>query len=129
MLGRWLGLTPEQPALCLSPEALPKALPGWVAVGVREPWGRLGGRYAKNFTICPTQACTKPTTCEGSTATSTTLHGGRRHATPDTASGQGAHHGRARGGDDPALLLQAGASRAFSSTVVLTPVLQLLSEP
>jgi hypothetical protein len=33
-------------------------LPGWV--GVREPWGRLGGRYAKNVTICPTQACTTP---------------------------------------------------------------------
>ena len=33
-------------------------LPGWV--GVREPRGRLGGRYAKNVTICPTQACTKP---------------------------------------------------------------------
>ena len=27
------------------------ALPGWV--GVREPWGPLGGRYAKNVTICP----------------------------------------------------------------------------
>ena len=33
-------------------------LPGWV--GVREPRGRLGGRYAKNVTICPTQACTTP---------------------------------------------------------------------
>ena len=33
-------------------------LPGWV--GVREPWGRLGGRYAKNVTICPTLACTTP---------------------------------------------------------------------
>ena len=36
-------------------------LPGWV--GVREPWGGLGGRYAKNVTICPTQACTKPAVC------------------------------------------------------------------
>ena len=35
-------------------------LPGWV--GVREPRGRLGGRYAKNVTICPTQACTHCTT-------------------------------------------------------------------
>ena len=35
-------------------------LPGWV--GVREPRGRLGGRYAKNVTICPTQACTTPKT-------------------------------------------------------------------
>ena len=35
-------------------------LPGWV--GVREPRGRLGGRYAKNVTICPTQACTTPGT-------------------------------------------------------------------
>ena len=34
-------------------------LPGWV--GVREPWGRLGGRYAKNVTICPTLDCTTPT--------------------------------------------------------------------
>ena len=33
-------------------------LPGWV--GVREPRGRLGGLYAKNVTICPTQACTTP---------------------------------------------------------------------
>ena len=33
-------------------------LPGWV--GVREPRGRLGGLYAKNVTICPTQGCTKP---------------------------------------------------------------------
>jgi hypothetical protein len=33
-------------------------LPGWV--DVREPRGRLGGRYTKNVTICPTQACTKP---------------------------------------------------------------------
>ena len=33
-------------------------LPGWV--GIREPRGRLGGRYAKNVTICPTQACTTP---------------------------------------------------------------------
>ena len=35
-------------------------LPGWV--GVREPRGRLGGRYTKNVTICPTQACTTPPT-------------------------------------------------------------------
>ena len=33
-------------------------LPGWV--GVREPRGRLGGLYAKNDTICPTQACNIP---------------------------------------------------------------------
>ena len=33
-------------------------LPGWV--GVREPRGRLRGLYAKNVTICPTQACTIP---------------------------------------------------------------------
>ena len=33
-------------------------LPGWVGVG--EPRGRLGGLYAKNVTICPTQACTTP---------------------------------------------------------------------
>ena len=33
-------------------------LPGWVSV--REPRGRLGGRYAKNVTICPTFACTTP---------------------------------------------------------------------
>jgi hypothetical protein len=33
-------------------------LPGWV--GVREPRGRLGGRYAKNVTICPTQGDCKP---------------------------------------------------------------------
>jgi hypothetical protein len=70
VLGRWLGLTPEQPALCL--RGFPRrprvtlsrvsdlivTLPGWV--GVREPWGRLGGRYAENVTICPTQACTTP---------------------------------------------------------------------
>ena len=31
---------------------------GWV--GVREPRGRLGELYAKNVTICPTQACTTP---------------------------------------------------------------------
>ena len=31
-------------------------LPGWV--GVREPRGRLGGRFTKNVTICPTQGCT-----------------------------------------------------------------------
>ena len=29
-------------------------------VGVREPRGRLGGLYAKNVTICPTQACNIP---------------------------------------------------------------------
>ena len=33
-------------------------LPGWVGVG--EPRGRLGRLYAKNVTICPTQACTTP---------------------------------------------------------------------
>ena len=33
-------------------------LPGWV--GFREPRGRLGGRYTKNVTICPTLACTTP---------------------------------------------------------------------
>ena len=33
-------------------------LPGWV--GFREPRGRLGGRYTKNVTICPTYACTTP---------------------------------------------------------------------
>ena len=33
-------------------------LPGWVGVG--ESRGRLGGLYAKNVTICPTQACTTP---------------------------------------------------------------------
>ena len=33
-------------------------LPGWV--GFREPRGRLGGRYTKNVTICPTSACTTP---------------------------------------------------------------------
>ena len=33
-------------------------LPGWVGVG--EPSCRLGGLYAKNVTICPTQACTIP---------------------------------------------------------------------
>eukprot|EP00964_Phaeocystis_antarctica_P094412 scaffold61153_cov52-Phaeocystis_antarctica.AAC.1 len=61
---RWLGLTPEQPALCLRgfpgwPPGQPRVgsvtLPGWV--GVREPRGRLGGLYAKNVTICPTHAC------------------------------------------------------------------------
>jgi hypothetical protein len=92
VLGRWLGLTPEQPALCLRrfPRRPRVALsrvsdpPGLGTVGVREPWGRLGGRYAKNVTICPTQACTKPTTCEVSTATSTTRStgvGDTRHPT------------------------------------------------
>ena len=69
MLGRWLGLTPERPALCLRgfPRQPRVALsrvsdpPGLgTRRGVREPWGRLGGRYAKNVTICPTQACTTP---------------------------------------------------------------------
>ena len=54
MLRRWLGLTPERPALCL--RGYPRRprvalsrflviLPGWV--GVRDPRGRLGGLYAK----------------------------------------------------------------------------------
>ena len=38
-------------------------LPG--CVGAREPIGRLGGRYAKNVTICPTQACTTPNSSFG----------------------------------------------------------------
>ena len=68
VLGRWLGLTPEQPAHRGFPEC-PRAAPsrvvdppglglGWVGVG--EPRGRLGGLYAKNVTICPTQASTTP---------------------------------------------------------------------
>ena len=48
-------------------------LPGWV--GVREPWGRLGGRYAKNVTICPTLVCTTPTV-------SRTRRLGSTHTTP-----------------------------------------------
>ena len=36
-------------------------LPAWVAV--REPRARLWGAVAKNVTICPTQACTKPVAC------------------------------------------------------------------
>ena len=62
VLGRWLGLTPEQPALHSAwgaPQSGPGqsrvglvTLPGWVGVG--EPRGRLGGLYAKNVTICPT---------------------------------------------------------------------------
>eukprot|EP00964_Phaeocystis_antarctica_P003580 scaffold1936_cov51-Phaeocystis_antarctica.AAC.1 len=53
VLGRWLGLTPEQPALCLrgfprrSRGSDPPA--GWV--GVREPRGRLGGLYAKTAAV------------------------------------------------------------------------------
>jgi hypothetical protein len=47
VLGRWLGLTPERPVGLVT-------LPGWV--GVRKPKGRLGARYAKNVTICPTLA-------------------------------------------------------------------------
>ena len=68
VLGRWHGLTPEQPAHCLRgfpecPRAAPSrvgkvTLPDWVGVG--EPRGRLGVLYAKNITICPTQACTTP---------------------------------------------------------------------
>ena len=45
-------------------------LPGWV--GVREPGGRLGGRYTKNVTICticPTLACTTPCTVPPCTLT------------------------------------------------------------
>ena len=59
VLGRWLGLTPEQPAAhCLKgftecPRAAPSRvgdLPGlWVGVG--EPRSRPGGLYAKNVTI------------------------------------------------------------------------------
>ena len=81
VLGRWLGLTPEQPALCL------RGFPGRLRVALsrvsdppglcrrqgayREPIGRLGGRYAKNVTICPTQACTTPTAV---TLTAATYH-------------------------------------------------------
>jgi hypothetical protein len=54
VLGRWLELTPEQPALCLRgfPGRPRVALsrvsdpPGWV--GVRKPWGRLGGDDTRN---------------------------------------------------------------------------------
>ena len=53
-VGRWLGLTPERPALCLRgfPGRPRVALsrvsdpPGWV--GVRKPWGRLGGDDTRN---------------------------------------------------------------------------------
>ena len=68
VLGRWLGLTPEQPAHFLRgfpecPRAAPSRVgdPPGLRVGVGEPRGRLGGLYAKNVTICPTQACTTPT--------------------------------------------------------------------
>eukprot|EP00964_Phaeocystis_antarctica_P111560 scaffold75905_cov20-Phaeocystis_antarctica.AAC.1 len=65
VLGRWLGLTPEQPALCLrgssqggpgQPRVGSVTLPGWV--GVRYAQGAARGAVrAKNDTICPTQAC------------------------------------------------------------------------
>jgi len=47
-------------------------LPGWV--GVREPRGRLGGRYTKNVTICPTYACTKPGGAGGGSGSGTLLY-------------------------------------------------------
>jgi hypothetical protein len=65
VLGRWLGLTPEQPPTSTLPEGLPKVAQGGPAVGLvtlprpglgrlfREPRGRLGGRYAKNVDNLP----------------------------------------------------------------------------
>ena len=55
--GTWIGAMTGRPRVALSRALVfSDPLPGWV--GVREPRGRLGGRYAKNVTICPTQACT-----------------------------------------------------------------------
>ena len=64
VLGRWLGLTPERPALCLSRfPGRPRVALSWVysdppGLGrrYRKPKGRLGARYAKHVTICPTLA-------------------------------------------------------------------------
>ena len=49
-----INLTYAAATIRLSDTGRGATLPGWVGVG--EPRRRLGGLYAKNVTICPTQA-------------------------------------------------------------------------